>query len=258
MYHSYTMIVQYCSDLHLEFPINKMYLKEHPLNPKGEVLLLAGDVVPFAKVSDHGDFFDFVSENFKQVFWVPGNHEYYKWDIRERGNVIHEAIRSNVFLVNNCSVHYEGIQFIFSTLWSKISPAKEEIIRQFMADFRLIKNNNEKLSFAAYNELHEVCKSFLMNETKKEKNGKRIIVSHHIPTYLNYPEKFRDSKINEAFAVELRDFIETSQADYWISGHTHEVVPDFKIGITTLTSNQLGYVEYHEHNKFRFDKAISL
>src|SRR5688572_23693855 len=204
------MIVQYCSDLHLEFPVNKMYITEHPLDPRGEVLLLAGDIVPFVKVTAHGDFFDFVSDRFKKVFWVPGNHEYYKWDISERGNVIHEAIRSNVILVNNCSVQYEGIQFIFSTLWSKISAAKEEIIRKHMADFRLIKKNGENLSCAAYNQLHQVCHTFLRNELEKEKIGKRVVVSHHIPTYVNYPEKFRDSEINEAFAIELRDLIETS------------------------------------------------
>ena len=103
------MIVQYCSDLHLEFPINKKYVKEHPLNTVGEILLLAGDIVPFGKIPDCNDFFDFVSANFRQVFWVPGNHEYYKGDIKDKGDVIQESIRKNVFLLNNCTVTVDNI-----------------------------------------------------------------------------------------------------------------------------------------------------
>ena len=252
------MVIQYCSDLHLEFPINKKYVAENPLKPVGEILLLAGDIVPFAKIRNNVDFFDFVSARFKQVFWVPGNHEYYKWDIKERGGIMHEAIRKNVFLVNNCTVQVEDVQFIFSTLWSKISPPKEDIIRQFMADFRLIQNNGARLSCADYNLLHEKCKTFLLAEFKTQDSGKSVMVSHHIPTYFNYPEKFKNSEINDAFAVELFDDIESSQLTYWIYGHSHEVVPDFQIGNTILTSNQLGYVEYQEHKKFIPDKSFVL
>ena len=50
------MTIQYCSDLHLEFTQNKKYLTKNLLKPKGEILLLAGDIVPFEVVNEHDDF----------------------------------------------------------------------------------------------------------------------------------------------------------------------------------------------------------
>jgi Icc-related predicted phosphoesterase len=88
------------------------------------------------------------------------------------------------------------------------------------------------------------------------RNLKTIVVTHHLPTFLNYPEKYRDSELNTAFATELFDLIEPSNVDYWIFGHSHEVVPEFKIGKTTLTTNQLGYVEYGEHLSFANNKLL--
>jgi hypothetical protein len=96
----------------------------------------------------------------------------------------------------------------------------------------------------------------MLKELNNVTNQKTIVVTHHLPTFFNYPEKYRYSELNTAFATELFDLIEPSIVDYWIFGHSHEIVSDFKIGKTTLTTNQLGYVEYGEYVNFHSNRMI--
>jgi predicted phosphohydrolase len=252
------MKLQYCSDLHLEFPVNKKYLKANPIKPAGEILLLAGDIIPFAEMEKENDFFNFLSDSFEHTYWIPGNHEYYRSDIAERTGTFHENVRSNVSLLNNTAIEHKGVRLLFSTLWSKINPAFEFVILKSMADFRLIKNKGNKITVDDYDRLHEDCGAFLVKELGNGTNQKMIVVTHHLPTFFNYPEKYRYSELNTAFATELFDLIEPSNVDYWIFGHSHEAVQDFKIGKTTLITNQLGYVEYGEHLSFKNDGLLEL
>ena len=252
------MIIQYASDLHLEFPENKEYLKANPLQVVGDVLLLAGDIVPFAVMDKHKDFFSYLSDHFKATYWVPGNHEYYGFDVSTKCGVLNEKIRSNVFLVNNTSLQHDDVKMIFSTLWSKISPGYEYQIERSLSDFRAIRYKGYRFSAERYNELHAGSMAFLKQELATEASAKSIVVTHHVPTFMNYPEAYKGDILNEAFAVELFDLIEDTGPDYWIYGHIHGNTPDFKIGKTQLLTNQLGYVSNGEHLQFNTKKTFIL
>ena len=109
------MKFQYCSDLHLEFPDNKEYILNNPIKPTADILILAGDIVPFAVMDKHNDFFDYISWNFKMTYWIPGNHEYYYHRVAN-STALNTNIRENIFLVNNCVKEISGVNLIFSTL----------------------------------------------------------------------------------------------------------------------------------------------
>lgn len=252
------MIIQYASDLHLEFSQNKDFLKSNPIKPVGEVLLLAGDIVLFSILNKNKDFFSYLSDNFQTVYWVPGNHEYYYSDVLKRSGTVNEKIRDNVILVNNLSVVQNDVKFIFSTLWSKINPVYEWQVERSMSDFQVIRYGKFRFSVPHFNRLHEECLAFLKQELAETKIKKKVVVTHHVPTFMNYPEKYKGDMLNQAFAVELSDLIETTKPDYWIYGHIHNNTRGFEIGPTRLISNQLGYVKYRECPDFDLQSTIEI
>ncbi len=250
------MKIQFCSDLHLEFPENKSFLQSYPLSHAGDMLILAGDIVPFAQMDKHADFFDYLADNFETTYWIPGNHEYYQSDISERSGSVKESIRSNVFLINNQSVKVDNTKFIFSTLWSTISQTNEWRIQKNMSDFHVITKQGKPFTADNFNQLHQESKAFLISELQQKEDCRTVVVTHHVPTLLNYPERYKGSQINEAFVVDLYDLIENSAVDSWIYGHTHSYTPEFMIGKTNLLTNQLGYVKYNEHQDFKTNKVL--
>lgn len=250
--------LQYASDLHLEFPVNKEFLKQHPLQPVGDVLVLAGDIVPFALTDKNQDFFRYVADNFETTYWLPGNHEYYHFDIAEKSGVLNEAIRSNVFLVNNTSVVHKNIKLVFSTLWSHINPIHQWQIERSLNDFHVIKHKGYRFSAKQYNQLHSESLKYIQNEVDTNKEKQIAVFTHHCPTFLNYPEQYKGDLLNEAFAVELHDHIESSNITCWVYGHHHNNTPEFTIGNTKLITNQLGYVQRNEHQLFETNKVIEV
>jgi len=97
------MKIQYCSDLHLEFPMNSDYIMEAKIPPLGDILVLAGDITYLGDVFYKHTFFDYLSDNFSFVYWVPGNHEFYDgFDLSNFDEPVNFKIRHNIFLVRVC------------------------------------------------------------------------------------------------------------------------------------------------------------
>jgi predicted phosphohydrolase len=252
------MKVQYCSDLHLEFWENRSFLKQNPIVPTGEILILAGDIMLFCEMHRHKDFFDFLSKSFKAVYWIPGNHEYYQSSMDGRIGTFREQIRDNVFLLNNTIEIIDNVRFVFSTLWSFIGKEAEKEIWHSMNDFRVIEISGKKLTPAIYNKLHLESREFLTKTLRQKLEGPTVVVTHHVPTMQNYPPKYVGDSLNMAFASELKPLIEETQPDYWIYGHHHVNIPAYNIGKTTMLTNQLGYVSSNEFLGFDWKASFKV
>ncbi|MBK6993814.1 MAG: hypothetical protein IPH31_02400 [Lewinellaceae bacterium] len=62
------MTIQYLSDLHLEFRENLDFIQKYPIVAEGDVLLLAGDIMPLRQLREEGAFLNQISEHFKAVY----------------------------------------------------------------------------------------------------------------------------------------------------------------------------------------------
>jgi hypothetical protein len=260
------MFFQFASDLHLEFPRNKKYLLKKPLQPKAEILILGGDIMPFGAMDAHADFWNYISDHFKQTYWLPGNHEYYGFDVAQKPTNFRESIRSNIDLLNNEIVTINEVEFIFTTLWSHVSPLNQFLIHRRMNDFYQIKFEGAAISSDAYNSLHQVALDFLNkafvpmveSNTHPDTPIRKVVVTHHLPTFQHYPKQYINDPIREGFATELAHLIEASNCSHWIFGHHHSNIPSFQMGNTQLHTNQLGYVQYGEHNHFNPSAVLAV
>lgn len=187
-----------------------------------------------------------------------GNHEFYKYyDIAKLNDGFCLEIRPNVHSYYNAVVHIGDIDLFITTLWSKIPLKEAYYTEQVISDFRRIIFNGDLLTFADFNREHERCLSFLKDAVSCSKARRKIVVTHHVPSFQMQCPKFADSQANGAFTVELEEYIKNSGIDYWIFGHSHYNV-DVKIGNTNCVSNQLGYVFHGEHESFNPGKYIEV
>ena len=247
------MKIQYASDLHLEFAENKSFIEQGGLEPVGDVLVLAGDV------SYLGDrkmwkrpFWDWCAEHFRETIIVPGNHEFYGgFDIGRTMADFELEVRPNVRYLNNCSVVLEDTELFFSTLWTKIDPTRLWTVQQGMNDYRYGKLNGRRFCANDVDELHQQCMDWLSGALEASKAEHKVVVTHHCPTLRREFNSYPGGALNSAFQVDLDAFIEASDVDIWVYGHTHFAGGSgTKIGETTLLCNQLGYVFQNEHQFF--------
>ena len=249
------------SDLHMEFYDNSRYLKAFEFEAKGDVLVLAGDTFYLRDIiTPQKKFWNWASQNFRQVLMVPGNHEFYNnGDVTERGDSWQWLFRPNVGYYYNKVVHIDDIDFILTTLWSMIPVQDMYHVQQGMNDFRQIMYEGRRFTPEDFNLEHEKCLTFLKQAVKESTAKHIVVVTHHLPTLSVVAAQHMGSVLNGAFATELGNFIADSRIDVWIYGHSHTNI-DITIGNTRIVCNQFGYVDYYEHYKNGFvpDKIIEL
>lgn len=233
------MKIQYASDLHLEFADNWRYLKAHPLEVTGDILLLAGDIGYLGddNYSKH-PFWDWASENYKEVHCCMGNHEFYKYyDVATLPDGYLLEIRPNVFSHYNGVVRIGDTDIILSTLWSRIPLEDAYFTEQVISDFRRILYKGELMTHAQFNAEHKRCLTFIKDAVAHSQAVHKIVVTHHVPSFRMLHPKFQGSKANGAFTVELEDYITDSGIDYWIYGHSHTNI-NARIGNTKFDASK--------------------
>jgi predicted phosphodiesterase len=253
------MKIQYASDLHLEFSDNYSYLKRNPLQPVGDILVLAGDIgyLNDDNYRNH-PFWEWVSDNFNRTIVAVGNHELYKYyDLAKMPQGLVYSIRPNIHCYYNDVIQIDKIDIIVSTLWAKIPFEDSYSTEKCVNDFNRILYKGKILTWEKFNHEHEKCLAFIKGKVADSQAKHIVVVTHHVPSFLLSSPDFAGSRINGAFTVELSDYISESLIDYWIYGHSHRNI-DKTIGKTHCVSNQLGYVFNNEHLTFNPGKFFEI
>jgi Icc-related predicted phosphoesterase len=186
----------------------------------------------------------------KPVFWVSGNHEFYKHDITELRDQYQSTNNENVTCLDNSSATFvrddRKVRIIGATLWTDYAVHPEQTSQALMIaarnvnDHRSIRNDDHYLSPYECKVLHEESVHFLDQEMSNTFDGDILVVSHHLPSRQSLDPRYYNSGLDPAFASDLDWLILKHQPVAWIHGHTHHS-RDYHIGLTRVICNPRGY-----------------
>jgi hypothetical protein len=248
------MIIQYVSDIHLEFhdKHNKGVLQPDMfVKPVAPYLALVGDIgIPELKAYE--TFLHWCSQHWKHVFLVAGNHEFYnvrcpvKTDMATKKDQIKKICSHlpNVHFLD-CSSYYledENVRVLGCTLWSDIPDCIKEKVITYMNDARQIqKVKDVPFTPSAFSEVHKQEKQWLNQEIHQCEltNEKCLVLTHYLPSFSLIHEKYQGHFLNACFASDCDDLFRPPVVA-WIAGHTHTGMKKFIHGIPCVV-NPYGY-----------------
>lgn len=262
---------QVLSDIHLD---NNEF-KTYQVLPTAPYLIIAGDLAnPYSLV-----FWNFMKDNchnFKRVFFVPGNHEFYDHqseltrtidspDYQDIGKRLRELElefpKLTVLMKDRYDLELETgpVSLLGTTLWSHIPEDAWPHLGHRMTDYLKIRYLNRKLTPNDTNLFHQKEKEWLIQELTwlkcQEPTRKTLVVTHHAPLIEGtcHPRYYRDDDgkvdrikwCNYAFCTDLsHELLRPFRPTAWVFGHTHYRCrfQDPESG-TVLVNNPLGVVK---------------
>ena len=240
---------QIMSDLHLE--VGQQYATFH-IQPCAPFLVLAGDI---GRLADYDAFRGFLSiqcEQFRKVFLVLGNHEFFGVP-RAQGLVLaeklenEEMLKDTLLVVNRKRIDLASVTILGCTLQSHVPDDAMAIVSQKINDFRRI----GEWTVADHNAEHAKDVDWLKKEieairqVEDASQRKILVVTHHAPATRGTSAPANESNPwSSAFSTDLfgqHDGSPLDNVQYWVFGHTH-YCSEFTQGSVRIVSNQRGYV----------------
>jgi len=244
------MKIKLLSDLHIEgFANPNIYKNEQD----ADVLVLAGDINVTAKRvwADLKKFAD----NYDQVVYVPGNHEWYHNSYEEFHDMMsaYVANQARIHYLCNSTVELDSVTFIGTPLWTNFrgNPVYANEVKGLIRDFRWY---DPLLCMKRGIQAQDWLK-FQYENTP----GTKVVVTHWLPAIECIDPRFAtEVTLNRYFANDMDDWIrELEDVPLWFFGHTHSSV-DVTLGSTRLLANPAGYrhrAGYYENPRFQ-EEAI--
>lgn len=260
------MKIKVVSDLHLEFSdivINN--------DQNCDVLILSGDIMLADVLHDFPadydnttiqskrhiqairfrDFLKYCSEDFPNVMYVAGNHEFYHGKFHQTLDILQEecAAFPNIHFLENKSVTIDDVTFVGGTLWTDCNnrdPLTMLALPNHMNDFHIIKNDRKsykKLSTYDIVDRHAKTLEFIKVVVENSpKDRKIVVVGHHAPSDKSTAHAYRNEYImNGGYRSNLDSImLNNPNIVLWTHGHMHNI-SNYTIGNTRVICNPRGY-----------------
>lgn len=255
------MRFQLLSDIHLEFYNDK--LSEFPL-PKiiAPYLILAGDIGnPF--LEGYKLFLEWCSQNFKQVFIVSGNHEYYQ--VKQSMSNCNRRIYSicndlkNINYLHMSSadiiINKRRIKILGTTLWTYLDREDYAHASLMMNDYRsILKGSDLSWTPEMMVRQHTIERDWIVKKLSEYDSDPTvddiIVITHHPPSF----QMTRDYSAN--YGSDLDSLIVScKKMRYWCSGHTH-ITRQIQLEHVTLIANCVGYPD--ESTNYDLDQTFEI
>ena len=252
------MKIQIASDLHLELRKDWMPNSEEFRSvPDRDVLVLAGDIGTYMNAMA------FIKKELavSPVIYVPGNHEYYTWQMREdvdagwrrtakRLGDLHYLVAEGV-TING--VRFWGAPW-FSDLFGERSPGFVELVRQLIHDFDGKNNNFGRWTVHRHLDEHARQTALL----RAQAGSVDVVITHWPPTRQAIAPRFQGDRLNGYFVNDREDLVEEIGAPLWISGHVHDP-HECRVGTTRSIGNPTGYPGgKKEREGYRPDRVVEV
>lgn len=249
------------SDLHLEFGLYEFVEDLPPF----DAAVFAGDIGRpisaaiwwLADQRKHGPLWR------RPVIYVPGNHEFYRTEMRSNlTEGMTAAYESGIHLLTRRTAVIDGVRFLGCTLWTNYkllgTPKPSMIVAgQELNDHRLIRYREAGGHVSRFMPWHAAAEhrldlAFLRAELATPHAGPTVVVTHHAPHPGSVQPQHQGSDLSPAFVSDLSWLIMEYQPELWIHGHDHGS-HDYRVGTTRIFANQAGYPNFNFRENLEFD-----
>lgn len=265
------MKVNLVSDLHLERGEAEL--------PGGELLIIAGDACEARQLRSLVNsprpknetarnpilkFFEIECAKYKQVLYLPGNHEHYGGVFEDTVGILQESVPDNVQVLDQGHVVINNTVFVLATLWTDMNagdPVSALRVRNYMNDFSLIKTRSGG-RFTTDRAVAEFEKSrdYISSIAQQYSDRNIVVCTHHAPSDLSTGPQFKHLyHENAGFRSNLEDFIlARPNIKVWCHGHMHNA-SDYQIAECRVICNPRGYIGYDSSaSGFRADFGFEI
>lgn len=239
--------VQLFSDLHQEFSAFT------PPDADVDVVVLAGDIY----TGTRGIEWAITTFKNKPVVFLAGNHEFYGHSFPSLNLKLQaKAAGTHVHVLQNSTVEINGWLLLGATLWTNYALNGNSVLSMMAAsgsmnDYSRIRHSDHdyrRLRPADILPHHAESVQWLDTTLEANSHKRCVVITHHAPSGLSIPEKYRDDPNNPCYASSLEHLILKHQPVAWLHGHIH-AFRDYWIDNTRVLCHPRGYDDGKAHKE---------